>query len=203
VVRRLLALLVSLPLMAAGAVSAHWLAYQLAVPEASARATLLAATGHARATWQVGAVAALAAVALVTLFGLIAGRGSMLDRVKLRPGLFVALPACAFVVQEQLERYLVGYGAPWHVWQEPTFWRGLVLQVPFGIVAFLVATLLLRGARAVRRLVERRRRKPRVVVAGAGWVVSAVSASPVLVRRVRGGDALCFRGPPAGLHACL
>jgi hypothetical protein len=200
--RRFAALLVALPLMVAGGVCAHWLAYRLGVPDASARETLLAATGHAYAAWLPVVIGVATAVAVVVLAGLVLGRGSVLERLRLRPGVFVALPALGFVVQEHAERLLVGFGSPWHVWQEPTFWRGMVLQLPFGLAAYLVAAVLLRAARVLRAVVVARRGRPRMATS-TGPVEAGVARSLVVVLRVRGGDALRFRGPPAGPRCCL
>jgi hypothetical protein len=200
--RRLAAVLLALPLMVAGGVCAHWLAYRLAVPDVSARSTLLAATGHAYVAWLPVLIGVLSALAVLAAAGLVLGRGSLLERLRLRPGVFVWLPIVAFCVQEHVERLSVGYGSPWHVWQEPTFWRGLLLQVPFGLAAYLVAALLLRGARALRAVIVAGRPRPRAVT--VLWPARRVGlAERVLVRRVRGGDALRFRGPPAGVRCCL
>jgi hypothetical protein len=202
-VRRALALALSLPLMIAGGVAAHALAYQLAVPNAAARATLLAATGHAYIAWLPGLIGILSALAVVLLAALVFGRGSTLERVRLRPEIFVLLPMVTFAVQEFTERAFSGYVSPWHVWQEPTFWRGLLLQIPFGVAAFLIASFLLGTARILHRVVERRRH------AGAAPAVVTLRTrtltplSRVLPARVRCGDALRFRGPPATARPCL
>ena len=187
--------------MAAGAISAHWLAYTLAVPDVSARRTLLAATGHARGVWLLGLVGCLAAIALATGAAALVRRGSLLDRVRLRPGWFLVLPPIAFAVQEELERAAVGYGTPLHVWLEPTFWRGLALQLPFGAIAFLIASLLLRVAVAVERIVERRR-DPLLRPVVAATIRSCTAPGSRVLRLVRGGDALRFRGPPAVVRGC-
>ncbi len=201
--RRFAAVALAVPLMALGVVAAHWVAYLIAVPDAGSRSTLLAATGHAYAAWLPMAVGALGSLAVLLLGALILGGGSSLKRVRLRPGLFLALPPIAFALQEHAERLRVGYGSPWHVWQEPTFWRGLLLQLPFGLVAYLIATLLLRTARAIERVVERRRAGPPIAVSHALRITFAAPSSPRLARRIRCGDALRFRGPPVGLRACL
>jgi hypothetical protein len=193
--RRAVALALSLPLMIAGGVAAHAVAYLLAVPNEAARRALMAATGHAYAAWLPALIGVSGGVLLVTLAALVLGRGSAIERVRLRAEVFVLLPMAAFAIQEFAERALTGYGTPWHVWQEPTFWRGLVLQVPFGLAALIVATVLLGTARILHRAVARRRerfrRAPRVIDRR-----SRPAYRPALSRLVRGGDALRFRGPP-------
>ena len=65
-----------------------------------------------------------------------------------------SLPCCRWwpLRSGRLERRLISVGAfPWWTAFDPTFWRGLVLQIPIGIVASLVARLLQRSAVAVGR----------------------------------------------------
>ncbi len=191
--------------MALGVVAAHWVAYLIAVPDAGSRRTLLAATGHAYAAWLPMAVGALGSLAVLLLGALILGRGSSLQRTRLRPGAFLALPPIAFALQEHAERLRVGYGSPWHVWQEPTFWRGLLLQLPFGLLAYGLARLLLRASRAVQVLVARRRDSAaRPVRWPAPPRLHRFPSLNLLVPvPVRGGDALAFRGPPACARGSL
>lgn len=59
---------------------------------------------------------------------------------------FALLPMLGFTLQEFLERWLSGASFPWWMVLQPTFRVGLLLQVPFALVAFLVARLLLRAA---------------------------------------------------------
>jgi hypothetical protein len=199
-VRRVVALALSLPLMIAGGVAAHAVAYALAVPNAAARQSLEAATGHAYTAWLPALIGVTGGVALIAVAALALGRGSLVERVRLRPEAFVLLPMAAFAIQEVAERAMAGYGTPWHVWQEPTFWRGLVLQVPFGLAALIVATILLGTARILHRAVARRREPVRAPSAVRRPAVPT-AYRPVLRRLVRGGDALRFRGPPlATLH---
>ncbi len=202
-VRRLLAVSIALPLMTAGVVLAHWIAYLAAVPDASSRAALLAATGHAYIAWAPMTIGMTSALAMLVLLAVVAGGGARLGAVRLRPGSFLALPAIAFSVQEHAERLRVGYDSPWHVWQEPTFWRGLLLQVPFGLLAYAAARFVLRVSSAVQRIIERRRaRRPRLALHSLAPRRPA-SSFLVVVAPVRAGDALAFRGPPGGAHRRL
>ena len=66
--------------------------------------------------------------------------------------IFFVLPLLAFTLQEHLERLVATGMFPWWAALDPTFWRGLVLQVPVGLLAWAVARLLLRTATAVGRL---------------------------------------------------
>jgi hypothetical protein len=195
--RRLLALGISLPLIVAGGVTAHWLTYLLAVPEAGARRTLLLATGHAYQTRVPVLIGALGGASLVLLAAAAVREGPLVARLRLSPAAFVALPVAGFALQEFGERLATGYAAPWHVWLEPAFWRGVLLQIPFALIAYIAATLLLRAAVLVERAVARRRaaRGPR---ATATTTPRSFAPSGVAIpRRVRDGDALRFRGPPA------
>jgi hypothetical protein len=67
-----------------------------------------------------------------------------------RRRLFFVLPPLAFASQELAERLLHAEGFPFHAALEPRFPVGLLLQLPFGLLAILVAHWLLR---VVTRLV--------------------------------------------------
>jgi hypothetical protein len=142
-------------------------------------------------------MAALVSIEVV-LFGAVAQRGSIL----LRPRHFLALPVVAFTMQEHLERLNAGHGSVMTVWQEPTFWRGLVLQVPFAALAFAIAALLLRVVVVLERLGRRRRARVQRI---AGTVLRRPGSAPqvVLVPCIRGGDSLRFRGPPGAVRGRL
>ncbi len=191
--RRLATLILTLPLVLAGGQAAHWLGYVLAVPSASTRETLLMTTGHASQTILPVGLGALGGMVAVLL-------AALATRRPIGPSAFVALPAAGFVVQEHLERLSIG-AAPWHVWQEPTFWRGLLLQVPFGLLAFLLASIMLGAARVVHRVIARRHRRP-VRIAGSSPRPDGPRSIVSLPRLVRGGDALSFRGPPLAVRGC-
>ena len=202
-VRRLLAVSIALPLMTAGVVLAHWIAYLVAVPDASSRAALLAATGHAYVAWAPMTIGMMTALTVLVLLALVAGGGAPFGAIRLRPGPFLALPAIAFSVQEHAERLRVGYDSPWHVWQEPTFWRGLLLQVPFGLLAYAAARIVLRVSAAVQRLVERRRNGRPLRVARVPAPRRPAPTQLLIAPPVRAGDALTFRGPPMAAHVRL
>jgi hypothetical protein len=201
--RRLAVAALSLPLMALGVIVAHWVAYLIAVPDAGSRRALLAASGHAYVAWAPTTLGLLAGLAVLLLGGLVLRGGGSLDRVRLRPSLFLWLPPVAFAVQEHAERLRVGYDSPYHVWQEPTFWRGLLLQLPFGLLAYLLAALLLRVSQAAQALVARRRSARRARRPAEPSRLRRPEILLVLPLPVRGGDALAFRGPPGVLRGSL
>jgi hypothetical protein len=137
--------LLSLPLMAAGCLAAHSVAYRLvehSAPEPAhgylGLAPLLAAIGVA-----LGVVA--------TLRSVLAGHSSPGPP----PHLFAVLPPLAFTLQEHLERGLQG-GAALGTVLEPVFLLGLLLQLPFALCALVVARSLLRVAKAAGSLLSPR-----------------------------------------------
>jgi hypothetical protein len=62
---------------------------------------------------------------------------------------FALLPLLGFTAQEFLERWLAGSDLPWWMVMQPTFRVGLALQLPFALLAYLLARLLLRTAHEV------------------------------------------------------
>jgi hypothetical protein len=106
--------------------------------------------------------------------------------------LIAALPLVAFTIQEYVE-YAIGHDAvSWTVAAHPAFAYGLVLQLPFAVIAFLAARLVLVLADAVSAFFAPPRRARLdfhpVLATGPG------ATSP---RRGRpSGDARFNRGPP-------
>src|SRR5205823_1593512 len=66
------------------------------------------------------------------------------------PWFFFVLPPLAFALQELAERLLHAESFPFYAAFEPRFLLGLLLQIPFGLLALLVARAFLR---VVERLV--------------------------------------------------
>jgi hypothetical protein len=171
--RRAAAWLLSLPLMIAGTQVAHVLAYQFVYPNAHVRLTALLATGHDYMLGTRGYLPILLGMAgaldLVAAGWVLAGS---LRRSLQRPvpvWAFALMPVLCFTLQEFLERWLAGSSFPWWTMLQPTFRIGLLLQLPFALLAFLAARLLLRAAdRAAHSL---RHRAPRPVHFGfsVGW----------------------------------
>jgi hypothetical protein len=133
-VRRFTALVASLPLIGAGSIAAHDLAYRLVggglyqehMHDYLTRApTLLALL--------LGFSVAVLAVAL---------RHSELH-LRAPAWLFAAAPLVAFAVQEHLERAVQGQPAA-RTALEPAFALGLALQLPFALLAYVAARILFR-----------------------------------------------------------
>lgn len=152
--RRSLTWLFALPLVLAGSQVAHVLAYRWVYPSSHVRLHALLETGHSymdQLPLVFGVGAAIAVVSLIAAV-LDAARGRSLHR--LPAWAFALLPMLTFVVQEILERSLHTGTFVWQAVESPTFLPGLALQVPFAVVAFVIARLLLRTARAVGRLIR-------------------------------------------------
>jgi hypothetical protein len=81
---------------------------------------------------------------------------ALVDSVRRRPPtsappvwIFGLLPLLGYTLQEFLERWVMLGGFPWWMVEQPTFRVGLLLQLPFALVAFAAARLLLRAAEHV------------------------------------------------------
>jgi len=154
-VRRRLAWLVSVPLMVAGSQVAHSLAYRIVYPVASERDLVLQQTGHgyfAQAPLVGGIGLALLVAAFVGFVvdardGRVAGRAGRVSLAR-----FAVLPPLGFALQEHFERLLHGGDGVFGAVVEPTFVVGLLLQLPFALLAYLVARLLVRVAERVARV---------------------------------------------------
>jgi hypothetical protein len=147
--RRRLPWLCALPVMAAGSLAAHSLSYTFVSaraaehgPEASERASSGSASDL---VLLIGMLAALAAAVVVFALARRRRRG-----VGASPWLFFVLPPLAFASQELAERLLHAEAFPFQATLETRFLLGLLLQLPFGLLALLVARALLR---VVERLV--------------------------------------------------
>jgi hypothetical protein len=149
--------LLALPTIVAGTEAAHVLAYRLVFADADLRLAFLAATGHGYAHWLPLALAAAAACALVGV-GAAAADTARGRRVGTLPPLaFAVLPPLAFALQELLELSLHTGGVAWHAFAEPTFLPGLALQLPFALLAYLAARVLLGAAVRLGRALARPR----------------------------------------------
>jgi hypothetical protein len=164
-VRRGLTWVLVLPAIVVGSQLAHAIAYWWAYPEASLRLTALAHTGHGYLAYAPAVLGFLAAVQLIGFVAVVT------DRLRGRAGhglpasVFLFVPVVGFALQEHLERFAATGLFPWWTVLDPSFWRGLVLQLPLGLAAYLVTKVLLRTASAVADVVVARRR-PRVVLRG-------------------------------------
>ena len=147
--RQRLAWVSTAPLMIAGLLVGHSLAYRLAIPDAHTRADALAHSGHGYLAYTPLALMVSLGVLLAALAlrALAAFRGE-LRRPAISPAI-VLLPLVAFVVQEHVERLVYTGQIPWTAVLEPSFLVGLALQLPFALAALLVAWALDSAARAV------------------------------------------------------
>jgi hypothetical protein len=144
--RRGLTWLVAVPLLVAGSQAAHALTYRLVYPGTSIRVHALLVTGHGyldRLPLVLGVALAIALVALLV---------TALDASRGRPAralpawAFAVLAPLAFALQEVIELSLHTGTFAWHAAAAPTFLPGLALQLPFSLLAWLAARLLLRAA---------------------------------------------------------
>ncbi len=181
---------VSVPLMVAGSLAAHSLgsmvvAARVSTPvDADGGAELAPRVDHGYVTILpvlVGLVAALVLVA-VGLLVYRSVRGA--SHAGASPQSFLLLPPLAYALQEVAERLLHTESFLFNPAHEPAFLLALLLQVPFGIIAFFLGRALLRLGRTLARALFGRRR-PRS---------SSRPASPPLIR-----DAILLRVPVLAL----
>jgi hypothetical protein len=144
--RRRLNWLVALPLILAGTQVAHGLAYELVYPQAQTR---LLQTGHGYLGWLPLVFGVTGALALVGLGSAVADAARARHARELPAGAFALLPPLAFALQELLELSLHTGTFGWRAFLAPTFLPGLALQLPFALLAYLLARLLLRAAARV------------------------------------------------------
>jgi hypothetical protein len=172
-----------------GSQIAHVLTYVTVVPDPARRARVLAASGHSYFAYLPFAIGLLCAVALLGL----AARVVATERRGPAPGWPLALlPALTFVVQEHVERLGQTGAFPWHAVLEPTFATGLALQLPLGILAFVVARALLRGAEGLGALLRGRPQRVAVCHTAPQWTVFPEPARSQALPTGR-----ITRGPPA------
>lgn len=189
--RRAFAWVVAVALAIVGSQAAHWSAYAVVAGDAESRAHLLADSGHGYMTYAplvLGVLTALVLLALVSEARL-ARAGA-----PARPPAFWAFAVLApavFAFQEHFERLAHDGAFPWGAVLEPTFAVGLALQLPFALLAYLAARLLLRIADALGRGIPALARPLPPETAGSWVVVCAAVFHPVLCPLGFG-----VRGPP-------
>ncbi|MGH3000389.1 MAG: hypothetical protein ACRDNM_13920 [Gaiellaceae bacterium] len=193
--RRGLTWMLVLPAIVVGSQVAHGIAYWWAYPEASLRLTALSHSGHGYMAYAPAALGFLVAVQLIGFVSIVADRVRGLPVRTMPAWAFLFIPELGFVLQEHLERFLMSGTFPWWTALEPSFWRGLVLQVPLGLIAFLVAALLLRTASVVADVVVTRRGGALVIsrVRSRSWRPSTV----FLPRPAPLASLAADRAPPA------
>jgi len=171
-------------------------AFRLVYPQAQVRLRDLLATGHGYMVGRwgfvpllLGVVAGLELVAFGwSIFGGVRDRRSR----PLPPWAFMLMPLVGFTAQEFTERWLEGMPAPWLMVLEPTFRVGLLLQLPFGLAAFLLAWLLLRVAEGVGRALRPATAPTRACAPPIRWSVCRAWVPRAAVL----GSGHAGRGPP-------
>jgi hypothetical protein len=191
--RRCLAWLVAVPLMFVGSEAAHVLAYRIAYPAVPARVHVLLVTGHGYMRWLPLAFGVAGAVVALSLLATAADAARGRRARGLPAWAFALLAPLAWIVQEHLELLLHTGVFPWHEVGRPTFLPGLVLQLPFALLAYLAARLLLRVAEEAGRAVARVA-PPRSRVAALLQVAPAGELSLPRIGVISRG--LAKRGPP-------
>lgn len=193
--RRLLALLVTLPLVLAGSCAAHQAGFALAAPDAASRGRLLEQTGHAWLSHLPLVAVALGSV--LALGGMLAVRAELRDpgAVAARAWPYALVAPAAFAVQEHLERLLHSGRLPTDLIAEPAFAAGLALQLPVALLAVLAARAVLRSARRLgRALGARRARRPAPARVALGRLTVP---APSLPRPAVLAGGAAGRAPPA------
>jgi hypothetical protein len=185
-----LAWLLALPLVTAGSLASHTLAYRIAEPVAGTRADLLQTTGHgymSAAPFFLAVGIAFLAAGLLSI-GARSRRGAATTPA-CWPLAFVA--PLGFALQEYLERLVATGSFPLDLVAQPVFVTGLALQLPFALIAVVAARWLSRAAEAVGRALARSPTAlPRCAVASPSLV------SALLPRRPALATGCGVRGPP-------
>lgn len=153
--RRAAAWLAAAPLMLCGSQLAHAAAYRIAYPQAHVRMLKMLATGHAYFTRLPLLLAVAGACVLVALAATAADAARGLPARSVPAPLFALLPPLAFVLQEVLELSLHTGTFAWRAVLAPTFAPGLLLQLPFALLTYLVARAMLRAAERIGRSLAR------------------------------------------------
>ena len=168
---RTLVWLVVAPVVAAGVLTAHWLAYRLTSTPTDPF------HGYLQHAPQVLLVLAAAGVILAA----VSARG---QAPPTRAFPLVAL--ATFVLQEHLERLVHGGGVPFLL-TSPAFLLGLALQIPVALAAWALARWLLAAVHEARL-----RKPPRVRIALVRLVdpIAALAAIDVVLRPGRGPPEL-------------
>jgi hypothetical protein len=138
--------LLSLALAAAGALASHGLAYRIAQPDPELRRHLLEETGHGYLSLDLIA-SLLAALVIVGFAGCVLAGGNRRDAPPL--WIFALTPPVGFALQEHAERMLHHHTLSVSPALDSAFLVGLGLQLPFALIALLVARALLFAAGAL------------------------------------------------------
>lgn len=190
--KRRLAWLIAVPLAVIGSLAGHSVAYRAAVPDVDERAEVLAASGHGYLDYAPLAIALCVALAGLGFAAAVLDSFGRRDRRRVG-GHFVlvaALAPVAFTLQELGERYAHDGQYHWQLLISSPFLLGLVLQLPFALLAAAIAYALATAARLVAGALEPAR--PRR--AGTPFVLPSQSVELPRTRALAGGSSV--RGPP-------
>ena len=157
-----LAWLLAYALTVAGWISAHDVAYRLALPHPHDSGSDIAPARHAYLAYASLLVVLCLLLAVLCTAGLVARPHGLLAPSRRILFLFVLLPPLGFALQEVTESLFATGTLPFEAALEPTFLVGILLQVPFALAAFVVARMLFAMVRALARTVAGARR-PRLV----------------------------------------
>jgi hypothetical protein len=157
-----LAWLLDFALTVAGWISAHEVAYRLVVAHPHSSGSDIAHARHAYLAYASLVVVLCMLVAVLCTAGLVVRPHSARGPSRGLLLLFVLLPPIGFVLQEVTESLLSSGVLSAEVVREPTFWVGVILQVPFALAALVVARMLFAFARVLAGTVEGPHR-PRLV----------------------------------------
>ena len=141
--RRRTAWVLSLMLMAAGAVVAHALAYRLVPPAHHMHGSMEAETAHGYILHLDVCLAVCGAIALLALAASLVTRLRHGYALRAPVWVFALVPPVGFVIQEHLEHLLATGSLPYAAALDPTFLVGLALQLPFALAALLAVRALL------------------------------------------------------------
>jgi hypothetical protein len=157
-VRGGLAWMLTVPLALAGSQLAHELGYAAAAADPDSRHHLHEAGGHAYLD-RYGPLAAALAAGLLAAALFVHFRRARTDGRGARLGAapFAFVPVTVFVLQEHCERLFHHGELSLSAVATPTFVFGLALQLPFALLAYVVARILLRAAEALARSLGGRR----------------------------------------------
>lgn len=146
------ALFVCVPVAVVGCLVAHQVGYMFEAPDGFARSLELRNDGHAyfrEFAFMVPAAMTILLAGFALAMHAATGAASQLN-LPAKP--FAAIPVLVFVIQESTERIAVGNLL--ELVTEVSFVVGLALQVPFGLIAFLLARLILVVAHEVGRIIR-------------------------------------------------
>ena len=191
-----LAWMLTAPLALVSSQLAHDAAYLGAEPDDDKRSHLLESTGHgylaevAKPTALIATAVCLLAVAAYYGYAL---RGGRIARVPAAP--FALVPVAAFLFQEHLERLLHDGHFPLGLLLESPILLGLALQLPFALLAYATAWVLLRATAALVRALAGGWRG----LAVRGTASARVPLTVTLPRARVLARGYTGRGPPLGV----